>query len=68
VTTGGRLAGRLIGLGVTGSIAAYKAVELLRLLRAEGDYAWVRSQGYVVREAGRPVRIIGAMADISRRR
>jgi phosphopantothenoylcysteine decarboxylase / phosphopantothenate---cysteine ligase len=32
----GRLSGRLIGLGVTGSIAAYKAVELLRLLRAEG--------------------------------
>ena len=32
----GRLAGRLIGLGVTGSIAAYKAVELLRLLRADG--------------------------------
>jgi len=32
----GRLAGRLIGLGVTGSIAAYKAVELLRLLRQEG--------------------------------
>ncbi len=31
-----RLEGRLIGLGVTGSIAAYKAVELLRLLRAEG--------------------------------
>ena len=31
-----RLTGRLIGLGVTGSIAAYKAVELLRLLRAEG--------------------------------
>ncbi len=31
-----RLAGRLVGLGVTGSIAAYKAVELLRLLRAEG--------------------------------
>jgi phosphopantothenoylcysteine decarboxylase/phosphopantothenate--cysteine ligase len=31
-----RLGGRLIGLGVTGSIAAYKAVELLRLLRAEG--------------------------------
>jgi phosphopantothenoylcysteine decarboxylase/phosphopantothenate--cysteine ligase len=31
-----RLAGRLIGLGVTGSIAAYKAVELLRLLRSEG--------------------------------
>ena len=32
----GRLDGRLIALGVTGSIAAYKAVELLRLLRAEG--------------------------------
>jgi phosphopantothenoylcysteine decarboxylase / phosphopantothenate---cysteine ligase len=32
----GRLEGRLIGLGVTGSIAAYKAVELLRLIRAEG--------------------------------
>jgi phosphopantothenoylcysteine decarboxylase / phosphopantothenate---cysteine ligase len=31
-----RLAGRLVALGVTGSIAAYKAVELLRLLRAEG--------------------------------
>ncbi|MEO8463470.1 MAG: bifunctional phosphopantothenoylcysteine decarboxylase/phosphopantothenate synthase [Chloroflexota bacterium] len=31
-----RLAGRLIALGVTGSIAAYKAVELLRLLAAEG--------------------------------
>jgi phosphopantothenoylcysteine decarboxylase / phosphopantothenate---cysteine ligase len=34
--TDARLAGRLIGLGVTGSIAAYKAVELLRALRAEG--------------------------------
>jgi phosphopantothenoylcysteine decarboxylase/phosphopantothenate--cysteine ligase len=33
---GGRLAGRLIALGVTGSIAAYKAVELLRLLTSEG--------------------------------
>ena len=32
----GRLAGRLIALGVTGSIAAYKAIELLRLLQAEG--------------------------------
>jgi phosphopantothenoylcysteine decarboxylase / phosphopantothenate---cysteine ligase len=32
----GRLAGRLIALGVTGSIAAYKSVELLRLLQAEG--------------------------------
>jgi phosphopantothenoylcysteine decarboxylase/phosphopantothenate--cysteine ligase len=35
-TPEGRLRGRLIGLGVTGSIAAYKSVELLRLLRAEG--------------------------------
>jgi phosphopantothenoylcysteine decarboxylase/phosphopantothenate--cysteine ligase len=34
--TPGRLDGRLIALGVTGSIAAYKAVELLRLLRTEG--------------------------------
>lgn len=34
--TAGRLDGRLIALGVTGSIAAYKAVELLRLLRGEG--------------------------------
>jgi phosphopantothenoylcysteine decarboxylase/phosphopantothenate--cysteine ligase len=31
-----RLEGRLIALGVTGSIAAYKAVELLRALQAEG--------------------------------
>ena len=31
-----RLDGRLIGLGVCGSIAAYKSVELVRLLRAEG--------------------------------
>ena len=39
MTDGGarrRLEGRLIALGVTGSIAAYKAVELLRLLQAEG--------------------------------
>jgi phosphopantothenoylcysteine decarboxylase/phosphopantothenate--cysteine ligase len=34
--TAKRLDGRLIALGVTGSIAAYKAVELLRLLTAEG--------------------------------
>jgi phosphopantothenoylcysteine decarboxylase / phosphopantothenate---cysteine ligase len=33
---GRRLQGRLVALGVTGSIAAYKAVELLRLLTAEG--------------------------------
>ncbi len=31
-----RLAGRLVALGACGSIAAYKAVELVRLLRAEG--------------------------------
>ena len=36
MTADGRLQGRLIGIGVTGSIAAYKAVELVRLLRAEG--------------------------------
>ena len=34
--TTGRLAGRLVGLGVTGSIAAYKAPELVRALQAEG--------------------------------
>jgi len=33
---GRRLAGRRLALGVTGSIAAYKSVELLRLLQAEG--------------------------------
>lgn len=32
----GRLVGRLVAVGVTGSIAAYKAVELVRLLSAEG--------------------------------
>jgi phosphopantothenoylcysteine decarboxylase/phosphopantothenate--cysteine ligase len=32
----GRLAGRLIGVGVTGSIAAYKAADLVRRLRDEG--------------------------------
>ncbi len=32
----GRLAGRFVGLGITGSIAAYKSVELLRALQAEG--------------------------------
>ena len=34
--SGRRLERRLVALGVTGSIAAYKAVELLRLLTAEG--------------------------------
>ena len=33
---GGRLDGRLIGIGVTGSIAAYKAADLVRRLAAEG--------------------------------
>ncbi len=32
----GRLAGRFVALGITGSIAAFKAVDLLRLFRAEG--------------------------------
>jgi phosphopantothenoylcysteine decarboxylase/phosphopantothenate--cysteine ligase len=32
----GRLAGRLVAVGVTGSIAAYKAAELVRRLRDEG--------------------------------
>jgi phosphopantothenoylcysteine decarboxylase/phosphopantothenate--cysteine ligase len=32
----GRLEGRRIALGITGSIAAYKAVHLLRLLQTEG--------------------------------
>ena len=32
----GRLVGRRIALGITGSIAAYKAVELLRLFQTEG--------------------------------
>ncbi len=36
MSAGGRLDGRFIGLGVTGSIAAFKSVDLLRLLRAEG--------------------------------
>ena len=45
-TAPGRLTGRLIALGVTGSIAAYKSVELLRLLGAEGaDVAVLLSPG-----------------------
>ena len=31
-----RLAGRLVVLGITGSIAAYKSPEIVRALRAEG--------------------------------
>jgi phosphopantothenoylcysteine decarboxylase/phosphopantothenate--cysteine ligase len=34
--SGGRLSNRRIALGITGSIAAYKAVELLRMLQSEG--------------------------------
>ncbi|MGA3056626.1 MAG: bifunctional phosphopantothenoylcysteine decarboxylase/phosphopantothenate synthase [Candidatus Limnocylindrales bacterium] len=34
--SGSRLQGRRIAIGITGSIAAYKAVELLRLLQTEG--------------------------------
>ena len=34
--SGGRLKNRRIALGITGSIAAYKAVELLRMLQNEG--------------------------------
>ena len=34
--SGGRLSNRRIALGITGSIAAYKAVELLRMLQNEG--------------------------------
>jgi phosphopantothenoylcysteine decarboxylase/phosphopantothenate--cysteine ligase len=41
----GRLDGRLVALGISGSIAAYKAVELLRLLQAEGaDVAVLMTQ------------------------
>jgi phosphopantothenoylcysteine decarboxylase/phosphopantothenate--cysteine ligase len=36
MTDHGRLAGRLIAVGVTGSIAAYKAADLVRRLRDEG--------------------------------
>jgi PAS domain S-box-containing protein len=39
-----------------------------RFLCANGSHAWVRDAGYVVREDGRPVRMIGAMSDITRRR
>ena len=39
-----------------------------RFLRGDGSQAWVRNQGYVLRENGRPVRMIGTMADITRRR
>jgi len=35
-SAGGRLAGRLIAVGVTGSIAAYKAADLVRRLGDEG--------------------------------
>ncbi len=41
----GRLAGRLVALGISGSIAAYKSVELLRSLQSEGaDVAVIMTQ------------------------
>ena len=36
MTADGRLQGRFVALGITGSIAAYKSVELVRRLQAEG--------------------------------
>jgi phosphopantothenoylcysteine decarboxylase/phosphopantothenate--cysteine ligase len=53
VTGDGRLAGRLIALGVTGSIAAYKAVELLRMLSAEGADVAVMLSPAATRFVGR---------------
>ena len=53
MTGDGRLAGRLIALGVTGSIAAYKAVELLRMLSAEGADVAVMLSPAATRFVGR---------------
>jgi PAS domain S-box-containing protein len=41
-----------------------------RFLRADGSYAIVEDRGYVVREAGtgKPVRMVGSMKDVTRRR
>jgi PAS domain S-box-containing protein len=40
-----------------------------RFRRADGTYAFVTDSGYVVRdESGRPVRVIGAMSDITERK
>jgi PAS domain S-box-containing protein len=39
-----------------------------RLRRADGTYAWVLDRGIAVRVGGRPVRMIGSMADITERK
>lgn len=36
--------------------------------RSDGTYAYVYDRGYVVRDNGRPIRMVGAMTDISERR
>ena len=63
----GRLAGRLIGLGVTGSIAAYKAVELLRALRAEDAVAGVeRATAPPASGGGLTIQVGASIADLER--
>ena len=60
----GRLAGRFVGLGITGSIAAFKAVDLLRLLRAEGAEVQVLMTPSAVRfVAPATAHWLGAMAN-----
>jgi PAS domain S-box-containing protein len=39
-----------------------------RFQRADGSYAYILDRGYVVRVAGAPLRMIGAMMDISERK
>ncbi len=39
-----------------------------RFLRADGAYADIHDRGYVVRKGGRPVRMFGAMLDVTERR
>ncbi len=48
------LAGKRILLGVTGGIAAYKAVELLRLLKKAGAQVDVAMTEAALRFVGRP--------------
>ncbi len=48
----GRLAGRLIAVGVTGSIAAYKAADLVRRLRDEGADVVVLMTSSAIRFVG----------------